>query len=379
MKQLSRVEPTWRLPEVAQVAAAPRASTTEWRRPRPAWPPCEPAGSRSVDSKPPGSCCVAGLFGLYEVGRNVAAGHVSRAFANAGSLWHLERWLHLPDEATLQAPFVSHPDLAHAANVFYASVHFPLTIATLVLLWWFRPDDYRWTRTVMAAMTFAALLLQTAMPLAPPRMLSGVGLVDLAHLYGPSVYGTAANSGFTDQFAAMPSLHVGWAVLVAVAAIRALRSRWRFLVVLHPALTLTVVLVTGNHYWLDGAVSIVLLCLAIQLEPRSQRGVHPGPIGAQTEWPRYGKWVIPALVFSGLQAHPVRVHIVGTPTSATRIRRAKTPRSVADWLVSVRSICLVGFRWSPGSGNCSTRNSATRTTASVTSRSHYPTVRDRGH
>ncbi len=265
MKQLSRVEPTWRLPEVAKVAPLGPENAVE------APDLSEPAATTGIAGRRLEAArelaLVAALFGLYEVGRNVAAGHVSRAFANAGSLWHLERWLHLPDEATLQAPFVSHPDLAHAANVFYASVHFPLTVATLVLLWWFRPDDYRWTRTVMAAMTFAALLLQTAIPLAPPRMLSGVGLVDLAHLYGPSVYGTAANSGFTDQFAAMPSLHVGWAVLVAVAAIRALRSRWRFLVLLHPALTLTVVLVTGNHYWLDGLVSIVLLCLAIALEP----------------------------------------------------------------------------------------------------------------
>lgn len=210
---------------------------------------------------------VAGLFALYELGRNLAADHVSRAFANATGVWHLERWLHLPDEARLQAPFVRHADLAHAANVFYAGVHFPLTIATLVLLWWFRPDDYRWTRTVMGAMTFAALVLQIALPLAPPRMLSGVGLVDLAHLYGPSVYGTSANSGFADQFAAMPSLHVGWAVLVALAAIRALRTRWRFLALLHPALTVTVVLVTGNHYWSDGIVSIALLWLAIAFQP----------------------------------------------------------------------------------------------------------------
>jgi hypothetical protein len=280
VKELARREPTYRLPEAFAARTDGRSPGALLQRtPELAGPDAsEPLASRPKPSRPPGLrgrrleavrelLLVASLFGLYEVGRNVAAGHVSRAFATAGSLWHLERWLHLPDEATLQAPFVTHPDLAHAANVFYASVHFPLTIATLVLLWWFRPADYLWTRTVMGAMTFAALVVQIAMPLAPPRMLSGVGLVDLAHLYGPSVYGNAANSGFADQFAAMPSLHVGWAVLVAVAAIRALRTRWRFLALLHPALTLTVVLVTGNHYWLDGAVSILLLGMAIQLQP----------------------------------------------------------------------------------------------------------------
>jgi hypothetical protein len=88
-------------------------------------------------------------------------------------------------------------------------------------------------------------------------------MVDLGQLFGPSVYASSSTSGFADQFAAMPSLHVGWAVLVAVAGIRALRSRWRWLLVLHPLLTLGVVVVTGNHYWLDGATSVVLLTVAV--------------------------------------------------------------------------------------------------------------------
>jgi hypothetical protein len=205
---------------------------------------------------------VAALFAVYEFGRHVAAGQVGRAFANATDIWRVERWLHLPDEATLQAPFLIHGDLAHAANVFYASVHFPATVAALVLLWWFRPEEYRWTRTVMALLTLTSLVVHIGFPLAPPRMLPGDGMADLGHLFGPSVYGSATTSGFTDQFAAMPALHVGWAVLVAVAGIRALRSCWRWLLVLHPLLTLGVVVVTGNHYWLDGLTSVALLAVA---------------------------------------------------------------------------------------------------------------------
>jgi hypothetical protein len=206
---------------------------------------------------------VAGMFGLYEFIRSVLNGHVTQAFANANNVWSLERWLHLPDEATLQTPFLTHPALAEATNVYYAVVHFPVTLGMLVILWVFRPVDYRWTRTVMALLTFTSLVIHAVFPLAPPRMLSADGMVDLARMYGPAVYGPSSTSGFSDQFAAMPSLHVGWALLVAVALIRVTTSRWRWLLLLYPATTLSVVLVTGNHYWMDAIVAAALLPAAV--------------------------------------------------------------------------------------------------------------------
>ena len=211
---------------------------------------------------------VAALFAVYELGRHVAADHVGRAFANAADVWHVERWLRLPDEATVQGPFADHGDLAHAANVFYASVHFPVTVAALVLLWCFRPEEYRWTRTVLAGLTLTSLLVHIGFPLAPPRLLPGDGVLDLGHLFGPSVYATTTTSGFADQFAAMPSLHVGWAMVVAIAGIRALRTRWRWLLLLHPLVTVLVVVVTGNHYWLDGLSAMVLLSVASSVVAR---------------------------------------------------------------------------------------------------------------
>jgi hypothetical protein len=223
---------------------------------------------------------VAGLFGLYEFIRSVLAGHVARAFDNASAVWSLERWLHFPDEATLQAPFISHPALAEATNVYYAVVHFPVTLGMLVILWIFRPTDYRWTRTVMALLTFTSLVIHAVFPLAPPRMLSADGMVDLARLYGPAVYGPSSTSGFSDQFAAMPSLHVGWALLVAVALIRVTTSRWRWLLLLYPATTLSVVVVTGNHYFMDAVVAAALLPLAVavrelapSIRPQLARGL----------------------------------------------------------------------------------------------------------
>jgi uncharacterized membrane protein len=74
------------------------------------------------------------------------------------------------------------------------------------------------------------------------------------------VYG-ALGSGITDQLSSMPSVHIGWALIVAAAVVSVSRSRWRWLAVLHPVITLYVVVVTANHYWLDAVAAVVLLGL----------------------------------------------------------------------------------------------------------------------
>jgi PAP2 superfamily len=126
-------------------------------------------------------------------------------------------------------------------------------------LWWRDRDTYRWYRTVLAVMTAIALAIHIAYPLAPPRMMPSLGFVDTGKLFGPSVYSNADTDAVTNQFAAMPSLHVGWAVVVAIGVVMVLKSPWRWLVVLHPAATLAVVVATANHYWIDGIVGIALI------------------------------------------------------------------------------------------------------------------------
>ncbi|NEE31001.1 inositol phosphorylceramide synthase, partial [Streptomyces sp. SID7982] len=140
----------------------------------------------------------------------------------------------------------------------------PATALFLVWLYWRRPAHYVRSRRVLAALTGAALVLHLLFPLAPPRMLPAAGLVDTGQVYGPTVYGqTPATDTMANQFAAMPSLHVGWAVMVALGLIAATRSRWRLLWLLHPAITLFVVVGTANHYWLDAIVVVALLAVAL--------------------------------------------------------------------------------------------------------------------
>jgi hypothetical protein len=214
---------------------------------------------------------VAGMFAAYKLGRLAISGHLSEAYANAERLWHLERTLRLPSEAALQQAALGWPWLIHAADLFYASVHFPATAALLLWTYWRRPSLYRWTRTTLALLTLAAFVLHWLVPLAPPRLLASSGMIDTGRLMGPSVYGDPAYDSLSNQFAAMPSLHVGWAAAVAVTLVLALNSQWRWLWFAYPAVTLAVVVVTANHYWLDAAVAVAMLGVIVAVLPRRRR------------------------------------------------------------------------------------------------------------
>ncbi|MEU3978966.1 phosphatase PAP2 family protein [Streptomyces sp. NPDC026672] len=211
---------------------------------------------------------VAGLFLVYKLGRQLATGHTGEAFHNAHRVWDLERAAHLPDELSVQSALLHGNTLVHVANTYYATIHFPATLAFLVWLYLRRPAHYVWARRVLAVVTAAALVLPFTFPLAPPRMLAGTGMVDTARLYGPSVYGPPTSDHLSNQYAAMPSLHFGWALMVAVGLIVATRSRWRWLWLLHPLTTLLVIVGTANHYWLDAIAATAMLGVALAL-------IHP--------------------------------------------------------------------------------------------------------
>ena len=91
-----------------------------------------------------------------------------------------------------------------------------------------------------------------------PRLLPATGVIDAARVLGQSVYAPNGLHDYT-QLSAMPSVHVGWAVLVAVVVIAASASRWRWLILAHPAVTIAAVVVTGNHFWLDGIVAAAMV------------------------------------------------------------------------------------------------------------------------
>jgi hypothetical protein len=208
------------------------------------------------------------LWAAYSVGRWVAAQHAGNAFVHADEVWSLERGLQMPNEAHLQAWLLHWPAAVRATNSYYAWVHFPATVSCLAWLFIRYPRHYLWIRRVLGSVTAAALVVHLLYPLAPPRMMPQHGFVDTGVRFGQSVYGPVSGSdGLANQFAAMPSLHVGWAFAVALALAAVTSGRLRLLWFVHPAATFLVVVVTANHFWLDGVVSAVLVAVAVAVQP----------------------------------------------------------------------------------------------------------------
>lgn len=216
---------------------------------------------------------VLGAFLLYNVGRMLAAEELHRADAHAYGIINAERWLRLPAEATLQTWALGHDWLIDLANRYYVSVHFPLTIAVLIWLYRYRRPAYTWAKRALLLATGVALVFHVLVPVTPPRLLSSLGMVDTGHAGGMSIYQAPVLGSMSNEYAAMPSLHVGWALLLVVVLVAACRTRWRWLWLLHPLATLFVVVSTANHYWLDGLAGSVLVLGALWLT--RPRGATP--------------------------------------------------------------------------------------------------------
>jgi PAP2 superfamily len=222
------------------------------------------------------------LFALWQLAGSFSLIGPDGALTRAQWIWHAERVVHLPSETEIQRAFLGHPPLVQALNLYYASLHFVVLIGCLVWVYAWHRRQYPQVRITLVLFTAGALLIQF-LPVAPPRMLSGDGMVDTAARYGQSVYGSVA--GFNaDQLSAMPSVHVGWALLVALVVVQVSGSRWRWLILAYPMLTLLAVVVTANHFWLDGIAAALLLALALLV----QRAGRAARRRLRSRWRRRG-------------------------------------------------------------------------------------------
>jgi|SRR5450755_1497555 len=211
---------------------------------------------------------ILGLYALWQIAGGVSLGHTGEAVKRGQWVWDHERAWHFPSEVALQRPILGHSLFVQICNIYYATMHFGMLLAVLLWLYIRHRDAYRRTRTLIVLTTTACLLV-ALVPVAPPRLIH-VGMVDTAASYGQSVYVVTGQLG-ADQYSAMPSVHVAWAVLVAVAVIGATSSQWRWLILLHTAATLYVVVVTANHFWLDGVVAVALLGISLAIQVVSRR------------------------------------------------------------------------------------------------------------
>lgn len=190
------------------------------------------------------------------------------ALHNARRVISIERAVGLFHEETLQDWFLDGRWFIKFWNIFYGTAHFVVTIG--VLVWLFRrvPHRYPRFRNALGWTTGLALIGFATFPLMPPRLLpASYGFLDTLEQYGGLwSFSSGAMAKVSNQFAAMPSLHFGWATWCALAVVPATRSRRaRMLVLLYPTATLFAIMVTANHYWIDALGGALVLSLGYLL------------------------------------------------------------------------------------------------------------------
>lgn len=226
-----------------------------------------------------------------QFGSSLGEAGLRHAFENAQRVISFEKALGLYFEEEFQAAFLGSDAFIIFWNVFYGTLHFGATIAVLVYLFRTFPERYTFMRTALASMTGLALFGFALFPLMPPRLMSSCtsqfGACDLSYSYvdtlvtvgGPWSFESDSMQSITNQFAAMPSLHIGWSLWCVVAALPVLRNRWaRWGLASYPALTMFSIIVTANHFWLDAVGGIGVLCGGLLLATRLTR-LLPGPPG----------------------------------------------------------------------------------------------------
>jgi len=215
------------------------------------------------------------------------------AFNHAKAIIHIERTMHLYFEAHVQEWYLDLPGhgIIRFWNVWYGLGHFVVTFAALILMFRRQPQRYRLWRNTLALTTLLALVGFASFSLMPPRLLDDPGVyggcqvhtgtaredlpdegvapcdeygyVDTVAVYGGwASFGSEGMAKVSNQYAAMPSMHIGWSTWCAFVLVPMVRRKWlKALVIAYPIMTLTDVVLTANHYWIDGLGG--LLCLAV--------------------------------------------------------------------------------------------------------------------
>ncbi|GHC43749.1 phosphatase PAP2 family protein [Streptomyces flavofungini] len=220
------------------------------------------------------------VYGAYSAGRLLARGDVETAVGHGLDILRVEKALNLNLEHPLNRLFTAHTSIGVPADFWYASLHYLVT--PLVLIWLFRSRavHYAAARTWLMVSTLIGLIGFTLMPTCPPRLLDkSHGFVDTMAQYsdwgwwGGQASAPRGLGGMTNQYAAMPSLHVGWSLWCGVVLWRYGRTPLvKALAIVYPLFTTIVVMGTANHYFLDAVAGAAVMGLGLLLVRPVQRG-----------------------------------------------------------------------------------------------------------
>ncbi|MEV6673657.1 phosphatase PAP2 family protein [Streptomyces sp. NPDC051162] len=224
---------------------------------------------------------IAVVYALYSAGRLLVRQDVQTAVDHGLSILDLEKTFRINFEHPLNRLLTDHPALGIPADFAYASLHYILTPAILVWAFRRRPADYRFLRSWLMISTLIGLIGFTLLPTCPPRLLDPAeGFVDTMRMYaeygwwGGDASAPRGLGGMTNQYAAMPSLHVGWALWCGVVMYRYGRTPWAKIAgVVYPLSITFVVMGTANHYFLDAVAGAAVMGVGFLLAKPALRAV----------------------------------------------------------------------------------------------------------
>ncbi|MEE9278079.1 MAG: phosphatase PAP2 family protein [Dehalococcoidia bacterium] len=216
---------------------------------------------------------VAAAYMAYEIVRSVSAGRTLDAFENAEVVVRIEQALGIFAELNVQVAFLGYSAVVQVLSLWYFWGHFPLIIVFAVWAFYRHRTDYNWARSAFFAAGGIALIVYVTFPVAPPRLLPGAGFVDTLRNVFALQYD---DSSLVNQYAAVPSMHQGFALIVGVTLLRIVGGRRGVLLLIAvPAIMFFSVVATGNHWFLDAILGLLAagfaMFAATQLERHGQR------------------------------------------------------------------------------------------------------------
>jgi hypothetical protein len=241
-----------------------------------------PEGRRQGIRRRSGWIEAAVLFAVYQGFEWVRArvqGARGPSFRHASQVIHLEQWLGIFQEARIQRWFLGNHKIIEFWDIWYGTIHFVVPPLALFFLYRRFPERYRPRRDALIILSLVALVWFWLWSLAPPRLLpSHYHFVDTAKTIGgmgPADKGSLADD---NAYAAMPSLHIAWAGWCTVVLVPVLKTWWgRALAILYPLVTLLAVVVTANHFILDGVGGLICLGVGWVLAFAIDRRFRPRP------------------------------------------------------------------------------------------------------
>lgn len=206
----------------------------------------------------------------YFLVRGVTEGNFAEAREHAHLLVQFERSLGIFVDPSTQALLLSQTALMKGANWIYVWGHWPVVAGVIIWLFARRPDAYLVYRNALLISGAIGLVLYVTFPAAPPRLL-GMGFVDT--VFDQSTFaGIMQPNSLTNQYAAFPSLHFGWSLLMGIAIMREAHSaKLRLLAPFLPIAMLISVVITANHYIVDAVAGGMVAVIALQLATMTRR------------------------------------------------------------------------------------------------------------